>query len=76
MFGAYPLSPLEPFALLARARLTQMLILSLYNFIICLVAAVLYVAVNKVEPNSRHAAGQKILIIGVAGAAILAHLTQ
>jgi len=51
-----------------------MLILSLYNFIICLVAAVLYVAVNKLEPNPREAAGLKILIIGVAGAAIVAHL--
>jgi hypothetical protein len=36
----------------------------------------LYAAVNKVEPNSRDATGLKILIIGVAGAAILAHLTQ
>jgi hypothetical protein len=36
-----------------------------------LVAAMLYVAVNKVEPNSRDAAGLKILIIGLAGAAIL-----
>ena len=50
-----------------------MSILSLYNFIICLVAAVLYVAVNKVEPNRRDATGLKILIIGTAGAAILAH---
>jgi hypothetical protein len=41
-----------------------------------LVAAVLYVAVNNIEPNRRHAAGLKILIIGTAGAAILAHLTQ
>jgi hypothetical protein len=39
-------------------------------------AAVLYVAVNKFEPNPREEAGLKILIIGVAGAAILAHLTQ
>jgi len=69
-----PFNPPEPLARLARARLTQMLILSLYNLIICLVAAVLYVAVNKVEPNSRDAAGLKILIIGLAGAAILAHL--
>jgi hypothetical protein len=48
--------------------------LSFYNIIVCLVAAVLYVAVNKLEPNPREAAGLKILIIGLAGAAILAHL--
>jgi len=52
-----------------------MLIVNLYNLVICSVAAVLYVAVNKVEPNPRHAAGLKILIIGLAIAAILAHLT-
>jgi hypothetical protein len=50
--------------------------LSLYTIFICLVAAMLYVAANKIEPNSRDAAGLKILIIGLAGAAILAHLTQ
>jgi hypothetical protein len=50
-----------------------MLILSLYDFIICLVAAVLYVAVDKLEPNHRDATGMKILIIGTAGAVILAH---
>jgi hypothetical protein len=49
-------------------------ILSLYNILICSVAAMLYVAVNKLESNPRDAAGLKILIIGVAGAAILAHL--
>ena len=43
-----------------------MLALNLYNLVICSVAAVLYVAVNKVEPNPRDAAGLKILIIGVA----------
>jgi hypothetical protein len=41
-----------------------------------LVAAVLYVAVGKIEPNRRHAAGLKFLIIALAVAAILAHLTQ
>jgi hypothetical protein len=35
----------------------SLLILSLYNIIVCLVAAMLYVAVNKVEPNSRDALG-------------------
>ena len=52
----------------------SLLILSLYNILICLVAAMLYMAVNKLEPNPRDVAGLKILIIGVAGAAILAHL--
>ena len=54
----------------------SLLILSLYNILICLVAAVLYAAVSKIEPNRREATGLKILIIGLAGAAILAHLTQ
>jgi len=40
-----------------------------------LVAAVLCVAVNKLEPNRRESTALKILIIGLAGAAILAHLT-
>ena len=31
-------------------------------------AAMLYVAINKLEPNPRDAAGLKILIIGLAGA--------
>jgi hypothetical protein len=53
-----------------------MLILSLYSFVICLVAAVLCVAVNKLEPNPREATTLKLLIIGLAGAAILAHSTQ
>lgn len=55
-------------------RLTcHMFILSLYSFIIGLVAAVLYAAVNKVEPNPRDATSLSLLIIGLAGAAILAH---
>ena len=36
-------------------RSGSLLILSLYNIIICLVAALLYVAVNNVEPNRREA---------------------
>jgi hypothetical protein len=56
------------------SRRSWCLLLSLYNIIVCLVAAVLHVAVNKLEPNPREAAGLKILIIGLAGAAILAHL--
>jgi hypothetical protein len=40
-----------------------MLILSFYSFMICLVAVVLYGAVNKLEPNRRHASVLKILIV-------------
>jgi hypothetical protein len=50
------------------------LILGLYILIICLLAAVLYVAVNHLEPDRREATALKILIIGLAGVAILAHL--
>jgi hypothetical protein len=41
----------------------SLLILSLYNILICLVAAMLYAAVNKLEANPRDAAALKILII-------------
>jgi hypothetical protein len=41
-----------------------------------LVAAVLYVAVNNIEPNRRHATALKLLIIALAVVAILAHLTE
>jgi hypothetical protein len=34
----------------------------------------LYVAVNDLEPNRREATALKILIVSLAGAAILAHL--
>ena len=51
-----------------------MLVLGLYSFFICLIAAVLVVAVNNLEPNSHEATTLKLLIIGLAGAAILAHL--
>jgi len=40
-----------------------------------LAAAVLCVAVNKVEPSRREATALQILIVGLAGAAILAHFT-
>jgi hypothetical protein len=53
-----------------------MLTLSLYSFIICLVAVVLVVAVNNLEPNRREVTALKILIIGLAGAAILPHLIR
>lgn len=51
-----------------------MLILGLYIFIIYLVAAALFVAVNNLEPNRREADTLKLLIIGLAGAAVLSHL--
>jgi hypothetical protein len=51
-------------------------ILSLYGFIICLVAVVLYVAVNNLESNRRYASALKILIITLAVLAFLAHLMR
>ena len=51
-----------------------LLILGLYTSIICMAAAVLYAAVNNVEPNRRHATALKVLIITLALAATLAHL--
>jgi hypothetical protein len=54
----------------------SLLILSLYSFMICLVAAVLYVAVNNLEPNRRYASALKILIITLAVVAFLAHLMR
>jgi hypothetical protein len=57
-------------------RSGTLLILSLYNIFICLVAALLYVAVNKLETNRRHASALKALIITMALVAILAHLMQ
>jgi hypothetical protein len=59
-----------------RLRSGSLLILSLYNILICLVAAVLYVAVNKLEPNHRHASALKTMIIALAIVAVLAHLMQ
>jgi hypothetical protein len=35
----------------------------------------LYVAVNNLEPDRREATALKLLIVGLAAAAILAHLT-
>jgi hypothetical protein len=52
----------------------EMLISSLYNFIICLVAAALYVVVDAHEPNRRLASALKRAIVAVAVAAILGHL--
>ena len=52
------------------------LVLSLSNIVICLVAAALYVAVNELEPNRRLASALRIVIVAVAVAAILGHLTR
>jgi hypothetical protein len=54
----------------------SLLILSLYNLIICVVAAALYVAVNEVEPNRRLASALRIVIVAVAVAAIFSHLMR
>jgi hypothetical protein len=43
---------------------------------ICLVATVLYVAVNNIEPNRRHATALKLLVVVLAVVPILAHLTE
>jgi hypothetical protein len=50
--------------------------LALYSVVICLIAAVLYVAVNKHEPNRRVAAALKFLIVTWAIAAIVGHLMR
>jgi chromate transport protein ChrA len=49
------------------------LVLSLSNIVICLVAAVLYMAVNEFEPNRRLASALRIVIVAVAVAAIFRH---
>jgi hypothetical protein len=49
-------------------------LVSVYTVVICVVAAVLLLAVNRLEPNRRVASGLKIAIVAVAVAAILAYL--
>ena len=51
-------------------------VFSLYIILICLVAAVLYVAVNKLEPNRHYASVIKLLIVAVAVAAIFNQLAR
>ena len=48
-------------------------ILSLYSIVICVVAAVLYVAVNEHEPNRRLAFALKMFIVILVVAAIVHH---
>ena len=50
--------------------------LALYSVVIYMIAAVLYVAVNKHEPNRRVAAALKFLIVTCAIAAIVGHLMR
>jgi hypothetical protein len=52
------------------------LALSLFNIVICVVAAALYVVVNEFEPNRRLASALKVVIVAVAVAAILGHLRR
>jgi hypothetical protein len=47
----------------------SLLILSVYNLIICSVAAVLYVTVDGLEPNRRLASALKVVVVAVAVAA-------
>ena len=54
----------------------SLLILSLYNFTICVVAAALYVVVNELEPNRRLASALRIVIVAVAVAAMGAGARQ
>jgi hypothetical protein len=51
----------------------SMPILSLYSIVICVVAAVLYVAINEHEPDRRLAFALKIFIVIVVVAAIVRH---
>jgi hypothetical protein len=51
-------------------------VLSLYSVVICLIAAVLYVAVDKHEPSRRLASPLKVLIVTLAVAAIIGHLMR
>ena len=48
-------------------------ILSLYSIVLCVVAAVLYVAVNEHEPNRRVAFALKMFIVILVVAAIVHH---
>ncbi len=52
------------------------MVLGLYILFTCLVAAVLYAAVEAHEPSSRLASALKRTIVAVAVAAILGHLTR
>jgi hypothetical protein len=52
-------------------RSGSLIILNLYNIIIGLVAVVLYVVVDNLEPNRRYASALKLLIVALAVAAIL-----
>jgi hypothetical protein len=51
-------------------------VLPFYSLAICVVAAVLYVAVNEHEPSRRVASALKFLIVILAVAAIVGHLMR
>jgi energy-converting hydrogenase Eha subunit C len=53
--------------------LGRLSMLTLYSVVICVIAAVLYLAVNKHEPSRRVASALKVLI---AVAAIVGHLMR
>ena len=48
----------------------------IYVFGICVVAAILFVAVNEIEPHRRLASALRIVIVAVGVAALLAHLMR
>ncbi len=48
--------------------------LPFYSAVICVIAAVLFVAVNEHEPSRRVASALKVLIVTLAVAAIVGHL--
>jgi hypothetical protein len=50
--------------------------LPFYTFVICVIAAVLHVAVDTHEPSRRVASALKFLIITFAVAAIIGHLMR
>jgi hypothetical protein len=68
--------PLSPVTKAFGAGTSLLMALGLYVLIICLVAAVLYVAVEAYEPNRRLASSLKRVIVAVAVAAILGHLAR
>jgi hypothetical protein len=56
--------------------MTNALVLSLSNIVICAVGAVLYLAIKEFEPNRRLAFAQRIAIVTVGAGAIFSHLLR
>jgi len=65
-----------PLRTLRGAGISLLMVFGLYVLIICLVAAVLYAAVEAYDPNRRLASSLKRVIVAVAVAAILGHLAR